>query len=307
MHDHTFGQDRRQPGEKRTWIVIAVTLLMMVVEIAAGMFFGSMALLADGLHMGSHASALAISAFAYYYTRRHAGDTRFNFGTGKVNSLAAFASGVMLIIFAFFMAWESIRRLIFPVTIEFGQAIAVALIGLIVNAVCLVILGGHGRKHDDHSHSHDEKSHHHDQVYDDAESQSHHKKHMQGDLNLKSAYLHVAADILTSFLAVFALIGGKYLHLNFLDPLMGIVGALLIARWSIGLLRSTARVMLDMKAPEEVSESIKAAIESYGDNRLSDLHVWSIGPDIYAVEIAVVASNPMNAEDYYKLLPKTLE
>ena len=159
-HDHVFGQDVKKAGEHRTLIVIGITLVTMVIEIAAGIAFGSMALLADGFHMASHASALTISAFAYYYTRRHARDKRFNFGTGKVNSLAGFASAVILAIFALIMAWESIGRFINPIEIGFNQAIFVAILGFIVNGVCLLILGGHGHSHDHKDHSHDHSDHH---------------------------------------------------------------------------------------------------------------------------------------------------
>ena len=276
VHNHTFGQNEKRSAEKRTLIVSVVTLLTMVAEIWAGLAFGSMALLADGLHMGSHASALAISVFAYRYTRIHAKDARFNFGTGKVNSLAAFASATMLALFALIMAWESIGRFISPVAIGFNSAILVAALGLIVNSACLAIFGGHG-------HSHEHKDH-----------------------NLRSAYIHVLADALTSVLAIFALLAGKYLGQPWLDPFMGLVGATLVVRWSWGLLRSSARVLLDMQAPEEVGEAIRRAIESEGDNRISDLHVWSVGPGIYAAEIAIVSSRPLDPDSYYNILPGDL-
>jgi cation diffusion facilitator family transporter len=210
-HDHIFGQDERRSGETRTLVVIAITAVMMILEIAAGIFFGSMALLADGLHMGSHASALTISAFAYYYTRRHAHDARFNFGSGKVNSLAAFASAVMLVLFALVMVSESAQRFLSPVPIGFNQALVVAILGLVVNGICLVILGGGEHSHGEHEHGHGDEHHDHDPK---------HKDH-----NLWSAYLHVAADAMTSVLAIVALLGGKYLGQNWLDPFMGIVGA----------------------------------------------------------------------------------
>ena len=297
-HEHTFGQDKRKFGERRTQVVIAVTAATMIVEIAAGMAFGSMALLADGLHMGSHASALAISAFAYYYTRRHAGNPKFNFGTGKINSLAAYTSAVMLVLFALVMAGESIQRLVNPVAIGFNQAIIVAVVGLIVNGVCLVILGGQGHSHDDHDLGHDHRTLH---------SHAHTKaSERHADHNLRSAYLHVLADALTSFLAIFALLGGKFLGQNWLDPFMGIVGAALVVHWSRGLLSVSTHVLLDMNAPESIRENVRQAIESVGDNRISDLHVWAVGQGIYAAEIALVSSQPMATEDYYTLLPKQL-
>ena len=291
VHDHTFGQDARRSAERRTLIVSIVTVLTMIVEIVAGLAFGSMALLADGLHMGSHASALAISVFAYRYTRVHASDARFNFGTGKVNSLAAFASASMLALFAFAMAWESVRRFISPVAIGFDQAILVAVLGLIVNGACLAILGGHGHSLGKGNREQGEDGHH---------------SHEHKDHNLRSAYLHVLADALTSVLAIFALLAGKYLGQKWLDPFMGLVGAALVTRWSWGLLRSSARVLLDMQAPGEVIEAIRIAIESEGDNRVSDLHVWSVGPGIHAAEIVIVSSRPLDPDSYYSLLPEDL-
>jgi cation diffusion facilitator family transporter len=295
VHDHTFGQDRKKSAEHRTLIVIVITLVTMAVEIAGGVAFGSMALLADGLHMGSHASALAISVFAYYYTRRHAKDARFNFGTGKVSSLAGFASAVMLALFALVMAWESIARLISPVAIGFNQAIFVAVLGLIVNGICLLILGGHGHSHGQGSREDDWSDHDHSS-----------RRHEQLDHNFRSAYLHVLADALTSLLAIFALLAGKYMRQSWLDPFMGVVGAALVVRWSWGLLHSSARVLLDMQAPEELREEIRKTIESEGDNRISDLHVWSVGPGLHAAEIAVVSSRPLETAGYYDLLPKNL-
>ena len=280
VHDHTFGQDQRKSAERRTLAVSVVTVLTMIVEIGAGIAFGSMALLADGLHMGSHASALAISVFAYRYTRTHATDARFNFGTGKVNSLAGFTSATILALIALAMIWESTGRFLSPVAIRFNQAILVALVGLVVNGACLAILGGHGSFRNGHHDHHDH--------------------------NFRSAYLHVLADALTSVLAIFALLFAKYLGQPWLDPFMGLVGATLVVRWSWGFLRSSARVLLDLQAPDEVLASIRKAVESEGDNRVSDLHVWSVGPGIYAAEIAIVSSQPRAPDDYYKLLPGEL-
>jgi len=311
VHDHTFGQDQRRSAERRTLVVSVVTLLTMIVEIGAGLVFGSMALLADGLHMGSHASALAISVFAYRYTRTHATDARFNFGTGKVSSLAAFASATILALVALAMIWESIGRFLSPVVIRFNQAILVAVIGLIVNGACLAVLGGHGsfngkrgreREGDpDHVHVHTDAA-------DDRRNSRNHagdasSRHDHHDHNFRSAYLHVLADALTSVLAIFALLFGKYLGQQWLDPFMGLVGATLVVRWSWGLLRASARVLLDLQAPDEVLGAIRKAIESEGDNRVSDLHVWSVGPGIYAAEIAIVSSRFRDPDDYYKLLP----
>jgi cation diffusion facilitator family transporter len=314
VHDHTFGQDQRKSAERRTLVVSVVTILTMIVEIGAGLAFGSMALLADGLHMGSHASALAISVFAYRYTRTHATDARFNFGTGKVSSLAAFTSATMLTLFALAMTWESIGRFLSPVVIRFNHAIFVAVFGLIVNGACLAILGGHGsfiRKHGREHEEDAENIHEHTDATDDGQTSRNHagdasSRHDRHDHNFRSAYLHVLADALTSVLAIFALLFGKYLGQQWLDPFMGLVGATLVVRWSWGLLRASARVLLDLQAPDEVLGALRKSIESVGDNRVSDLHVWSVGPGIYAAEIAVVSSRPLDPDDYYKLLPGDL-
>ncbi len=288
QHDHIFGQDRVRPGERRTLWVIAITATMMVVEIATGLTYGSMALLADGLHMGSHAAALSIATIAYIYTRRCAADSRFCFGTGKVNAFAGYTSAVLLALFALLMAGESVNRLFNPVEIGFNQAIVVAVLGLIVNGASMIVLGGH---HDhDHEH-HDDQNHH---------------AHGHADHNLRAAYLHVLADALTSVLAIFALLAGKYLGLNWMDPVMGIVGAILVARWSLGLMRDTSGILLDHQAPAPMLEQTRAAIESVDDNHISDLHIWSIGPGIYSATLTVVSDSPRPPEYYKGLIPKDL-
>jgi len=300
-HDHSFGQDQVRPGERRTLIVIAITASMMVVEIVTGLLFGSMALLADGLHMASHTVALGIAWFAYVYARRHAHDTRFSFGTGKVNALGGFTGAVLLGVFAAMMAWESINRLIHPVNIMFDQAILVAVLGLVVNGACAMILNASGHHH--HHHGHDEHHHDHDHHadHDTHSHDGHAHDHHHHDHNLRSAYLHVLADALTSVLAIAALLAGKYLGMNWMDPVMGLVGTVLVGSWALGLLRSTSRVLLDHQAPDSIREQIRKGIEEGGDGRISDLHVWSIGPGIYAAEIAVVAADP-KPPDHYKAL-----
>lgn len=294
QHGHSFGQEVRRPGEGRTLLVIAITATMMVVEIVAGLAFASMALLADGLHMASHTAALSIAAFAYVYARRHANDTRYTFGTGKVNALGGFTGAVLLAAFAVFMAAGSIDRLIHPVTITFDYAIVVAVAGLIVNGVCAVILSG-GQDAHGHAgageHAHDDRAHDH---------------HTHDDHNLRSAYLHVLADALTSVLAIVALLGAKYLGATWMDPAMGIFGALLVARWSIGLLRASGAVLLDTRGPRRLRERIVASIEADGDSRVADLHLWSIGPGVYAAEVSVVAHAPRAADEYRRRLPRGL-
>jgi len=280
-HDHTFAQDQRKPGESRTLIVIGVTASMMIVEVVAGVHFGSMALLADGLHMASHAVALGIAAFAYAYARRHARNRKFSFGTGKVNALGGFSGAVLLAVFALYMGVESIGRLVNPVVIAFDQAIGVAIVGLAVNGASVFILGADGH----HSHDHHDHDHHHH------------------DHNLKSAYLHVMADALTSLLAIVALLSAKYFGWIWMDPVMGVVGAGLVARWSYGLLATTSSVLLDRQAPEALLRTVREAVERDGDSRVTDLHVWSIGPGIYSAEIALVAHAPGAPDEYKRRIP----
>ncbi|EXJ15048.1 CDF family Co(II)/Ni(II) efflux transporter DmeF [Imhoffiella purpurea] len=282
QHNHAFGQERRRPGEQRTLIVIAITLVMMLIEISTGILFGSMALLADGLHMASHAAALGIAAFAYVYARQHARDAEFSFGTGKINALAGFTGAILLALFALIMAWESLARMLQPVTIAFDQAIAVAIIGLIVNGASVLILdAGH--------------DHHHDQ---DATSHSHHHDH-----NLRSAYLHVLADALTSLLAIFALLTGKYFGWVLLDPIIGVLGALLVARWSWGLMKTTSAVLVDRQGPESIRSKIRASIEQDTQDRVTDLHLWSIGPNLYAAAISIISHKPRQPAEIKRMLP----
>jgi cation diffusion facilitator family transporter len=294
-HDHTFGQDQVRPGESRTRWVLAITALMMVVEIAAGVAYGSMALLADGLHMGSHATALGIAAFTYWYARRHATSQRFSFGTGKVNALGGYTGAVLLAVFALMMAAESLERFLAPVPIQFDQALVVAVLGLLVNGGCALLLETGAGHHHGHGHSHEEHDHDHGE---------HHHGH--GDHNLRSAYLHVLADALTSFFAIGALLAGKYQGAYWLDPAMGVVGSALVARWSWGLLRDTSGVLLDHQGPESVRTKIQEAIEADGDGKVADLHVWALGDSHFAGIVAVVAHEPLAAHEYKARIPAEL-
>jgi len=286
QHEHVFGQDQVKAGERRTLLVVLLTAAMMLVEIAAGIAFGSMALLADGLHMASHATALGISVLAYVYARRLAGDPRYSFGTGKVNALAGFASAVLLVIFAAAMAWESIARLIDPVPIALDQALVVAVAGLMVNGVSAWILAAPGRH--DHGHHH------------------HHAHGHRRDHNLRAAYLHVLADALTSLLAIVALLAARFFAATWLDPVMGVVGAALVTRWSVGLLRQTSRVLLDAQLAGDATKRLRDAIEAEGDDRVADLHLWSIGPGIQAAAIVVVSDAPRSPDHYRRLIPPDL-
>lgn len=296
QHDHRFGLHRPRAAERRVKIVTALTLVTMVLEIAAGQVFGSMALLADGLHMGSHAMALGLSALAYIWMRRRAGDERFALGTGKISSLAGYTGALMLLIPVALMVWESISKLIAPGPINLIWALAVAVIGLAVNGLSAVILSRGDDGQDDsvargHTHGHD---HHHGHAH---VARSH-------DQNLRAAYLHVATDMLTSVLAIIALIGAATLGWIWLDPLVGLVGAAVIVVWAAGLLRDSSHMLLDRSAPASVSQSLRRAIESDADNRLADMHVWSIGPGIFAAALSVVTHHP-KVPDYYKDLVPT--
>jgi cation diffusion facilitator family transporter len=285
QHDHVFAQDRVRPGEKRTLVVVAITAIMMVVEIAAGLAYGSMALLADGLHMASHAAALGIAFLAYVIARRLATDERFSFGTGKLNSLAGFASAVLLLGFALIMVTESTSRFVAPVEISYNQALVVAVVGLIVNGLSAWIFAATPHEHHDH-HGHGHAHHH--------------------DHNLRAAYLHVLADALTSVLAIVALLAAKLYDANWLDPFMGIVGAALVARWSYGLIRDSARVLLDRQAEDEMIAAIRESVERDSGDRVTDLHCWNIGPGIYAADLAIVSEKPNSPDEYRARIPARL-
>lgn len=286
-HEHNFNIDTSE-GERRTRLVVLLTAVTMVVEISAGYLFGSMALLADGWHMGTHVAALAISLFAYRYARRNAENPRFSFGTGKVTALGGFASAITLVMVALLMGVESVHRLLAPETIRFDQAILVAVLGLVINLLSAWLLHGGSAAHH-HHHDH----HHHDH---------HHHDHHHHDQNLRAAYLHVIADALTSVLAIIALFAGKYFGWIWMDALMGIVGALLITRWSIGLIKDTSGVLLDSVPSEEIGRRITDAIEGESDNRIVDLHIWQLGPGSYGVIISLVTHEPQDPEHYKALI-----
>jgi cation diffusion facilitator family transporter len=294
-HDHSFGLHRKRAAERRTRQVVVITALTMILEIAAGLAFGSMALLADGLHMGTHALALSISAFAYLWMRRRAGHPSYVLGTGKISSLSGYTGALLLLIPAVVMAWESVARLYSPRAIDFEWAIGVAALGLLVNVGCAVIL----RRGGDHDHAH---LHHHDQAAGAAPAGGGSRE----DHNLRAAYLHVIADAMTSVLAIIALAAGALWGEVWLDPVMGITGAVLIVVWAWGLLRDSGNVLLDRSVRPNVREGVRKAIENEADNRLADFHVWSIGPGIYAAALSVVTHDPMPPEHYKALIPETL-
>ncbi len=291
-HRHDYAGETRE-GEKRTRWVIGITLVMMAGEIAAGTVYGSMALLADGWHMGTHAAALGVAVFAYLFARRHAGNPRYTFGTGKVGALGGFASAVGLAVVALLVLGESATRLASPVAIRFEEAIGVAVLGLAVNLLCAFLLRD-DHDHPAHAHVHEEHRH--------GEGPEAHGRPEHGDHNLRAAYLHVLADALTSVLAIVALLAGRSLGWTWMDPVMGIVGSLVIARWSWNLLRDTSAVLLDGEVDARSSRDIARAIESHDDNRVSDLHLWRIGPRQLAAIISVVTHVPRDPGHYRALL-----
>jgi cation diffusion facilitator family transporter len=289
-HDHAFVDEQQSHAETRTRLVVALTALMMVAEIAAGTVFGSMALLADGFHMASHVAALGLAAVAYAYARRHARSTRYTFGTGKVGALAGYTSAVLLGLIAIIMAYESAGRLLAPVPIDFGAAMLVAALGLAVNLASAFLLGEHHHDHDDR-HDHDDDHH------DHRDGHGRHRDH-----NLRAAYVHVLADALTSVLAIVALAGGQYLGWSWLDPLMGIAGAVVILWWSYGLIRGPTRVLLDEEASATKADAIRHRLEGDADNRVTDLHLWRVGPHHLAAIISVMTHRPRHPDHYKGLL-----
>ncbi len=282
-HDHNFFA-ANDSGERRTRYVLILTAITMLAEIIAGTAYGSMALLADGWHMGTHVAAFLIAIFAYRYARKHADNPTYSFGTGKVGVLGGFASAVALAAVALMMAIESIQRLVSPQEIHFNAAIGVATVGLLINVISAFIL------RDDHSHTHEVHHDHHTHNHD------HHRDH-----NLYAAYMHVLADALTSVLAIVALLCGKFLNWQWLDPVMGIVGALIISRWAIGLVRQFSPILLDGSMPASDIKAIRNAIEKDGENHITDLHTWKVSEHHFAAIITIVSRQPQTSE-YYKAL-----
>lgn len=280
-HEHVYlGHDHDRNARRTMWVVL-LTAAMMVAEIIAGIAYGSMALLADGFHMATHAGALTVAFLAYAFAKRHARNPRYTFGTGKVGDLSGFASALVLGVIALAIAVESAQRLLNPANVAFDQAIIVAVVGLVVNLVSAVLLAGGGHHHHHQGHDH----HHHDHDHD----HGHHHHGGSTDNNLRAAYLHVLADALTSVLAIVALVAGRWAGWVWLDPLMGIVGAVVIARWSWSLMRETAAVLLDT-ADAHLVEEITEQVEGPGDSRIVDLHVWRVGPDAHAAIISVATT-----------------
>jgi cation diffusion facilitator family transporter len=279
-HDHVFLGARHEHNERRTWFVVALTVAMMIGEITAGSLFGSMALLADGWHMGTHAAALGIAGLAYLFARRQARNSHFVFGTGKFGDLAAFSSAIILGLIALQIAYESVMRLMHPVAIAYGEAIPVAALGLCVNLLSAWLLRD---DHDHHGHSHAHGDHHHH------------------DNNLRAAYIHVLADAATSVLAIAALTIAMISHWVWTDPAVGIVGSMVIASWAFGLIRDSGAVLLDVRADQDLEGVIRARIETKGD-RVTDLHLWQVGPGHFAAVISVISDNPLPPKTYKRRL-----
>ncbi len=283
QHGHVFLGAKHGRNERRTWFVVALTAVMMVAEIVGGTIFGSMAVIADGWHMSTHAGALAIAALAYRFARRHARDPRFSFGTGKLGELAAFASAVVMVMIAGAIGYEAVLRLTAPVAIDFKEAIGLAVVGLGVNLVSAWLLYDRDdpHAHDDHHHGHD----------------AHHRHVDSRDNNIRAAFVHVLADALTSVLAIVALTSGLMFGWVWMDPLMALIGVGVILSWSFGLVRSTGTVLLDMVPDGQLAERIRERIEVDGD-RLSDLHLWRLGPGHTGLIVAVVSDRPQAPSAY---------
>ena len=280
-HTHNFVPDF-SGAERRTRIVIAITAVMMVLEITVGLISHSMALLADGWHMSTHVIAFLITAMAYYLSRKHSSNAQFTFGTGKIGVLGGFSSAVVLAMIALLMAGESAHRLFVPLTIHFNEAIGVASLGLLVNLSCALLLK-------------DTSHHHHD-------GHSHAADHRH-DLNLRAAYIHVLADAFTSVLAIIALTGGKFAGWSWLDPIMGIVGSGVVFSWAYALMRDTSGILLDRTPPSsDLPDEIRRAVESDGDSLVTDLHVWQVGTGKFAAIVSIVAHQSKSSDEYRELL-----
>jgi cation diffusion facilitator family transporter len=285
-HSHDFALDSLG-AERRTRIVIVITAAMMVLEIGVGIASNSMALLADGWHMGTHVTAFLITATAYYFSRRHATNPLHSFGTAKIGVLGGFASAVVLVVIALLMAGESMRRFFAPVPIHFNEAIAIATLGLLVNVTCALVL-----MHK-HEHAHADAGHHH---------QHHH------DLNLRAAYLHVIADAFTSITAITALLAVKFFGWSWLDPAVGILGSGVVMSWSYSLIRDTSGILLDRTpAGSELPDKIRRAVERDGDSTVTDLHVWQVGVGKFAAIVSIVAHEPKTSDQYRGLLSQYQE
>ncbi|OEE06434.1 cation transporter [Vibrio cyclitrophicus ZF270] len=300
-HQHNFSSYNQQ-GEKRTFYVLLLTIITMVVEIVAGTIYGSMALLADGWHMGPHAAAFGITLFAYRYAKKHAESERFSFGTGKVSVLGGYTSAIALGIVALLMLVESVHRLFNPQAIQFNEAIIVACIGLTVNVVSMFLLGDHHHDHGhEHGHNHS-KNHDHSHSHDHDSDHSHKHGEHHHDHNLRAAYMHVLADTLTSLLAIVALLFGKFYGWNWLDAAMGMIGALVIAKWTMNLMKQTSPILLDENIGDDYRQSITEALASYAI--VTDLHMWKVSGHHYSAAITLESNSDKTISEYKQMLAK---
>jgi cation diffusion facilitator family transporter len=293
-HSHAFLGEAHEQNERKTWTVITICAAMMFAEIVGGVWFGSVALIADGLHMSTHAGALFIAAMAYTYSRRHISDERFAFGTGKFGDLAAFASAIALAMIAVLIGYESLDRFIHPVLISFGQAIPIAVLGLGVNLLCAYLLRDDQEHHHHHHHSGDFHAHSHAPANNPGAA-------FHRDNNLRAAFVHVLADAAVSVLVIIGLVAGHQFGWIWMDPAMGLIATLVILNWSWSLIRSAGAVLLDAAADAPLSRKIAARLEQNGD-RISDLHIWRVGPGHLAAIISLVSDHPDHPSSYKKRL-----
>jgi cation diffusion facilitator family transporter len=290
QHSHVFLGDAHERNERKTWAVILICAAMMVAEIAGGVWFGSVALIADGLHMSTHAGALLIAALAYTWSRRYANDKRLTFGTGKFGDLAAFTSAIILAMIALLIGYESMDRLLHPIPIAFNQAIPIAVLGLGVNLLSAFLL------RDDHDHHH---GHTHEQ--DHGHGHDHDDDHVHRDHNLRAAFIHVVADAAVSVLVIAGLVAGRTFGWLWVDPIMGLVATVVILSWSWTLIRSAGAVLLDACPDPSLAGKITFRLEQ-GSDRVSDLHLWRLGPGHLAAVISLISHNPRSPEQYKKRL-----
>ncbi len=287
-HTHVFLGETHEGNERRTWAVIALCAAMMVAEIVGGALFGSVALIADGMHMSTHAGALLLAALAYSYARRHAEDRRFTFGTGKLGDLAGYTSAIVLALIAVLIGYEAVSRLFHPVRIHYSEAIIIAAVGLGVNVLSAVLLGG-----GEHQHAHHEHDHHH-HAHDD---------HAHRDNNLRAAFVHVIADAAVSMLVIAGLVLARVFGWAWMDPAAGLVGALVIANWSYRLVRDTGAILLDMTPDPRLAQALREAVERDGD-RLTDLHLWRLGPGHLGAILSVATARQREPEYYRQMLAR---
>ncbi len=308
LHSHSFLAEGHASSERRTWAVIVLCTAMMIAEIVGGLLFGSIALVADGMHMSTHAGALMLAALAYTYARRHTDDPRFSFGTGKLGDLAGFTSAVILAMIALLIGYEAVSRLFVPIPIHFNEAIAIAVLGLAVNVASAWLLGGghgdaqhHAHHHHGHAH-HDEHDHDHEHGHAHGHDHGHDHHHAHADVgrdnNMRAAVVHVLADAAVSVLVILGLLLARAFGWLWIDPLVGIVGACVIASWSYGLIRDTGAILLDMSPDRTLAAKLRRIIEEDGD-MIADLHIWRLGPG-HLGAILCVATPHARAPAHYR-------